>query len=71
MVNWQQTFVEIVPVKDRLFGDTDITYFCNIIVKEKYVAWLDIGVDDGRHSLLMEELKPFCSTYGNLHTLQP
>ena len=52
--------VVIFPVRVQLFGDTNITYFCTIIIKDKYIAGLDVGVDDGGISLQVEELKPFC-----------
>jgi len=52
--------VVIVPVRGQLFEDTNITYFCTIIIKDKYIAGLDVGVDDAGISLQVEELKPFC-----------
>ena len=60
-----------VPVRGQLFEDTNITYFCTIIIKDKYIAGLDVGVDDAGISLQVEELKPFCRAYCNFHSLHP
>lgn len=54
-----------------LIGYIEVSYFRNIVVKEHNVAGFDVTVDDTRLRLLVQELKPLCSTQGNLHSLHP
>lgn len=43
----------------------------NIIIKDQYIAGLDVTMDDMEIALFMQVLEPFCSPYSNFNTLCP
>jgi len=54
------------------FKYTNISnYLCDIVVEKKYVTWLDDSRSDARLCLLMDELKRFRRTQGNIYSLCP
>lgn len=48
-----------------------VPYFCHIILKQKYIAGLDITMNDTRLCFLMQVFKSFCSPHSNLNSFCP
>jgi len=54
-----------------LIWQIEVGNFCNIIIKNKNIAGLNVTMNDVRISLFMQVFKPFCSTNSNFYTLRP